>query len=162
MTGCEKLSLFNQSVVCKLLRTNILDVPDNFSRHLNPVYFENPLIILSALNLNKIAYELYKAVKVHLKLHRLNKEQIIRMLKMKNQFFGINASDNSLQYIAENSQGNPSRAARIWSMAKTITRAENKCKISIGLCKGKTNYDKKNSLKEKDLKRDAETRDKYN
>lgn len=30
------------------------------------------------------------------------------------------------------------------------------CKISIGLCKGKHNYDKRNSLKEKDIKRNIE------
>lgn len=33
---------------------------------------------------------------------------------------------------------------------------DNKLKILLGLCKGKKNYDKRESLKEKDIKRDVE------
>ena len=35
------------------------------------------------------------------------------------------------------------------------------CKMEIGLAKGKKNYDKRNSLKEKDMKREQERNDKY-
>lgn len=38
---------------------------------------------------------------------------------------------------------------------------DNKCKLEIALSKGKKNYDKRNDLKEKTLKRDAERSDKY-
>jgi len=39
---------------------------------------------------------------------------------------------------------------------------KNKCKIEIGICKGKKNYDKRNDLKEKSMKRkiDQELKDK--
>lgn len=38
---------------------------------------------------------------------------------------------------------------------------KNKVKILIGLCRGKKNYDKRESLKEKDMKRNLEKRGKY-
>ena len=38
---------------------------------------------------------------------------------------------------------------------------KNKVKILIGVCRGKKNYDKRESLKEKDLKRNLEKRGKY-
>ena len=36
-----------------------------------------------------------------------------------------------------------------------------KCKVEIGLCKGKKNYDKKETIKERDIKREAEKEFKY-
>lgn len=38
---------------------------------------------------------------------------------------------------------------------------KNKVKILIGVCRGKKNYDKREALKEKDLKRNLEKRGKY-
>lgn len=38
---------------------------------------------------------------------------------------------------------------------------KNKVKILIGVCRGKKNYDKRESLKEKDMKRNLEKRGKY-
>lgn len=38
---------------------------------------------------------------------------------------------------------------------------KNKVKILIGVCRGKKNYDKRESLKEKDMKRSLEKRGKY-
>lgn len=38
---------------------------------------------------------------------------------------------------------------------------KNKVKILIGICRGKKNYDKRESLKEKDMKRNLEKRGKY-
>jgi SsrA-binding protein len=45
---------------------------------------------------------------------------------------------------------------------KVYFNKQNKCKILIGLCKGKKTYDKKNDLKEKDIKRQIEYSNKYN
>lgn len=39
--------------------------------------------------------------------------------------------------------------------------AKNKCKVEIGLCKGKKNYDKKESIKERDIQRELEKDFKY-
>ena len=39
---------------------------------------------------------------------------------------------------------------------------KNKAKILLGLCKGKKNYDKRESIKEKDLAREKEKLHKYN
>lgn len=39
---------------------------------------------------------------------------------------------------------------------KIFFNEHNKCKIEIGLCKGKNNYDKRQSLKEKDIKKDID------
>ena len=36
-----------------------------------------------------------------------------------------------------------------------------KCKVLVGLCKGKKNYDKRESIKERDLKREAAKLNKY-
>ena len=36
-----------------------------------------------------------------------------------------------------------------------------KCKVEIGLCKGKKNYDKKETIKERDIKRETEKEFKY-
>lgn len=36
-----------------------------------------------------------------------------------------------------------------------------KCKVEIGVCKGKKNYDKKESIKERDIKRELEKEFKY-
>ena len=38
---------------------------------------------------------------------------------------------------------------------------KNKCKVEIGLCKGKKNYDKKESIKERDIQRELEKDFKY-
>ena len=38
---------------------------------------------------------------------------------------------------------------------------KNKCKVEIGVCKGKKNYDKKESIKERDIQRELEKDFKY-
>ena len=38
---------------------------------------------------------------------------------------------------------------------------KNKCKVEIGVCKGKKNYDKKESIKERDIQRELEKEFKY-
>ena len=39
---------------------------------------------------------------------------------------------------------------------------KNKAKILLGLCRGKKNYDKRESIKERDIKRDLQKNNKYN
>ena len=39
---------------------------------------------------------------------------------------------------------------------------KNKAKILLGLCRGKKNYDKRESIKERDIKRDLQKNYKYN
>ena len=39
---------------------------------------------------------------------------------------------------------------------------KNKVKILLGLCKGKKNFDKRETMKERDLKREASKLQKYN
>ena len=131
ITGCEKMSLFNQSIIHKVIVENVIDVPNAFIRKLDPVYFQNPIIILSAVATDRIAPELLRVVKVHLRLHRLNSEQIAKMLKMKSDYWGFSASESCLEYIAEEARGNPGRAARLWEMASEIMKHEGKRKLDI-------------------------------
>jgi Holliday junction resolvasome RuvABC ATP-dependent DNA helicase subunit len=122
--------MFNQTVVHKILTSNVVDVPDSYTRRLKPVYLDSPLIILSAREPRSLTYELRKSLDVHIELHPLNQSHIIKILKLKCQFYGFKASQSAIELIASNAMGNPNRAVRILLLGRDIMESEEKNKIS--------------------------------
>ena len=127
----DKLNLFNQQILYKLITESIIDIPDNSVRKLNPVFIDNFSVIVSTTDARKIAPSLLKVFKIQVRLSPFSNQQITEMMKVKSSFYRVATCPDALQYIALKADGNPYRAERLWFSAVQLMKAEGQKQIEI-------------------------------
>lgn len=127
--GAEELGNYSQTIICRLLREQILHVPIRSEQKMKKVYFPAKPLIIFSINFDSwLNCELRNIIDIEIELDKYSEDELFQILKQRCDCYCKWAykSDELLKIIAQNADGNPGKSMRLLQISYSIMRAGDK------------------------------------